>query len=110
MRSPRTILMPLALCLALSCTTSLTGCSSAPKTRQVIVQPPTLLLEPVQDPPLNPDILTALRKGDTDKAAVGYARYVLDVRRTVNRANGQLAAIERFYDGLADELDEDANP
>lgn len=66
------------------------------------IAPPSVLLRPVSEPPLDPDVLTALKEGDTRRAAVGYARYVLDVRAAIDGANAQLWAIENFYEGLGD--------
>lgn len=68
----------------------------------MVIAPPSILLRPVSEPPLDPDVLTALKEGDTRRAAVGYARYVLDVRTAVDGANAQLQAIENFYEGLGD--------
>lgn len=68
----------------------------------MVIAPPSILLRPVSEPPLDPDVLTALKAGDTRRAAVGYARYVLDVRTAVAGANAQLEAIENFYEGLGD--------
>lgn len=66
----------------------------------MVIAPPSILLRPVSEPPLDPDVLTALKEGDTRHAAVGYARYVLDVRAAIDGANAQLWAIENFYEGL----------
>ena len=68
----------------------------------MVIAPPSILLRPVSEPPLDPDMLEALKEGDTRRAAVGYARYVLDVRTAIDGANAQLEAIENFYEGLGD--------
>lgn len=68
----------------------------------MVIAPPSILLRPVSEPPLDPDVLEALKEGDTRRAAVGYARYVLDVRTAIDGANAQLEAIENFYEGLGD--------
>ena len=68
----------------------------------MVIAPPQILLRPVNEPPLDPDVLDALKKGDTRRAAVGYVRYVLDVRTAIDGANAQLEAIENFYEGLND--------
>lgn len=68
----------------------------------MVIAPPEILLRPVNEPPLDPDVLEALKEGDTRRAAVGYAKYVLDVRTAVDGANAQLEAIENFYEGFGD--------
>ena len=94
-------LTPILICLMLTFGVPLTACS--PKAPQpVVIAPPSILLRPVSEPPLDPDVLTSLKEGDTRRAAVGYAKYVLDVRTAIDGANAQLWAIENFYEGLGD--------
>ena len=101
MKPKNGLLMPLLICLTLTSGGLSTACS--PKAPQpVVIAPPSILLRPVSEPPLDPDVLEALKEGDTRRAAVGYARYVFDVRAAIDGANAQLEAIENFYEGLND--------
>lgn len=94
-------LMPLLACLMLTFGVLSTGCSTKVP-QPVVIAPPEILLRPVNEPPLDPDILTALKECDTRRAAVGYAKYVMDVRAMVDGVNAQIQAIENFYEGLND--------
>ena len=81
------------------------GCS--PRTRTVVVTPPEMLLTPCTEAETSKDMLDALRAGDTRRAGVEYAGYVLRVRESHELCAGKIEAIRSFYDGLSEALDDD---
>lgn len=93
------------LCAALMMALSgmvLAGCS--PRTRAVVVTPPEMLLEPCAEAETSTDMLDALRAGDTRRAGVEYAGYVLRVRESHELCAGKIEGIRSFYDGLSEAL------
>lgn len=81
------------------------GCS--PRTQTLVIAPPEALLTPCAEAETNPDMIEALRNGNSRQAASEYVAYILRVREAHELCNGKITGIRKFYDGLSEALDAD---
>lgn len=87
----------LMICLTMSFSGLLTGCSAkraALPPRPIL--PDAALLEDCAPPPLNEAVLPALAAGHAREAGAEYVRYVLDVDAALGRCNERMAGLRTW--------------
>ena len=91
--------------LALSVLINLSACSKRTLLDVEVVTPPKELLADCQVPAESAELFRFLKDGNTDDAAVEYARYVLDVRDSFQMCNGRLKAAREYCDNMKKNLE-----